>query len=622
MNEFLEQFLVEARELVEQATGELLALEKTPGNRERLDSAFRAFHTLKGGAGIVDFTAMSRAVHAAESALSSVRAGETQISTELVGECLACIDQVATWLDEIEARDDLPLTPDAAADAIVARFGYDTDPSRRDEALATADVPDAAPEMALSPTARPILEEQLLLIADSSPLGREGRLASAARVAANVLRSAGLEHEASGVEKAFTGGDAAALTDAVAAPLRIQQTDGPADSLRIDGGARTLRVDTVRVNALVNLTGELIVAKNAMAHLARRAEIEDNPLAAALRGEQARMERLTSGLQHAVLSLRVLPLRSVFQRFSRVVRELAVSLGKPASLTTDGDDTEADKVIVEMLFEPLLHVVRNAMDHGIEAASERLGAGKPVVAAIRLSAQRSGEHVIIDVSDDGRGIDVARVRAAAANSRIVSSDVLATMSDQDAIDLVFASGLSTAPAVTGLSGRGVGMDAVRNAVERIGGRVNAESEPGRGTKIRFVLPFSILMTPVMTVEAGGQMFGIPLDAVVETVRLSRDRIQAIGEAGAFVLRNRTIPLIDLASTLGQPRVLRTGDAIAVVANVAGQVGALEVDRLGERMDVMLKPIDGLLSGMRGIGGTTLLGDGQVLLILDLQELLG
>jgi two-component system chemotaxis sensor kinase CheA len=327
-------------------------------------------------------------------------------------------------------------------------------------------------------------------------------------------------------------------------------------------------------------------------------------------------------LQRAVLGMRVLPLRHVFQRFPRLMREMSADLGKPANLVVEGDDTEADKVIVEMLFEPLLHVLRNAMDHGVENAAARSARGKSPAATIRLRAARQGEHVVVEASDDGRGIDVARVREVALARNVAPAETLEAMSDADAIDLIFAPGFSTAAVVTGLSGRGVGLDAVRTAVERLGGRVGIESRAGEGTTVRFTLPFSVMMTRVMTVEAGGQMFGIPLDAMVETVRVRVDSIAAVGAAKAIVLRNRTLPLVELAGALGvrRPESMET-EATIVVARVEGQFGALRVDRLGERMEVMLKPLDGLLAGMPGIAGSTLLGDGSVLLVLDLAELL-
>jgi two-component system chemotaxis sensor kinase CheA len=301
---------------------------------------------------------------------------------------------------------------------------------------------------------------------------------------------------------------------------------------------------------------------------------------------------------------------------------MVVALGKPARLLTEGDATEADKAIVESLFEPLLHVMRNALDHGIEDAATRAAAGKPPSATIQLRAGRDGDRVLIEVEDDGGGIDVDRVRAVALARGVAKAEALADMSEQGIVDLIFAPGFSTAEAVSSLSGRGVGMDAVRSAVARMGGRVAVESRRGAGTTVRFVLPFTVMMSAVMTVEAGGQLFGIPMEAVLETVRVAPDAIAPVGASRAFVLRDRTIPLIDLTEVLGAARVSdRPGNASVVVVTAAGQVGGLEVDRLGSRMDIMLKPMDGLLAGAAGIAGTTLLGDGRVLIVLDLQTLL-
>jgi two-component system chemotaxis sensor kinase CheA len=391
-----------------------------------------------------------------------------------------------------------------------------------------------------------------------------------------------------------------------------------------EGTARTLRVNVERIDALVNLTGELLVAKNALGHAAAQAQsgLDHAALAPLLKEQHAVLQRLVDELQRSVLSIRVLQMRYVFQRFPRLVREMVASLGKPAHLVTEGDETEADKVIVESLFEPLLHVMRNALDHGVESPEARAAAGKPAAATIALRAYRLNDNVIVEVEDDGAGVDVGRVRAIAAERGAVSPEALAEMSDADVVNLIFTPGFSTAANVTRLSGRGVGMDAVRSAVERMGGRVAVESRPGQGTTVRFTLPFAMLMSRVLTVEAGGQLFGIPLEAVLETVRIRRDEVKPIGAARAFVLRNRTAPLIDLREALGEPRQAPASDAAnVVVVSAGGELAGLEVDRFGERLDVMLKPMEGLLTGMPGISGTTLLGDGRVLLVLNLLELL-
>ena len=263
-----------------------------------------------------------------------------------------------------------------------------------------------------------------------------------------------------------------------------------------------------------------------------------------------------------------------------------------------------------------------ALDHGLEDATERAALGKPATATIHLRAERQGEHVVIEVEDDGRGIDVARVRDIAHLRNVAPEAAITAMSDEEVIGLIFAPGFSTASQVTDLSGRGVGMDIVRATIERLGGRVSVLSEPQRGTTVRFTLPFTVMMTQVLTVEAAGQVFGVPLEAVVETIRVGRSAISPVGAARAMVLRDRTLPVIDLGQALGREASASADNANVLIVSVAGQLGGLEVDRLGERMDVMLKPPEGLLAGIPGIDGTTLLGDGRVLIVLDLGTIFG
>jgi two-component system chemotaxis sensor kinase CheA len=730
MNEFLQQFLIECRELVEQATEDLLALEQTPDDRERLDSAFRAFHTLKGAAGIIEFPAMGRLLHAAEDVLSSVRAGDRSVTVDLISLCLTCIDQVVQWLDVMEGSGEPPADADAAADRLAARFlpaaptpvvvrapegpprwlapllarypavmaatalRYTPDAGcffRGEDPLALmAQTPgllamqlspaqpwsplesldpfacnlvieallDAEPEEvaahlrtvsdqvrihalakrdgeeALSDLSRTILQAQIAMVAVGAGDGFAGRLGSAARSAVQILRSAGLatQHVTAALNHSLNSGDAAPFVDALKALLDpslaqqpteadVDETVGPGAH---DSTARALRVDVGRIDAIIKLTGELTVVKNALGHAARLARDgdPDNSLAQTLKDQHGLLERLTVELQRSVVAIRVLPLRHVFQRFSRLVREMTVSLGKSARLVVEGETTEADKAVVEALFEPLLHVIRNALDHGVEDGASRLAAGKPDTAQIRLQGYREGERVIVEVIDDGRGVDPAVIRRVAAERGLMTADALAAISDEDVMELIFAPGFSTAAKVTDLSGRGVGMDAVRAAIERMGGRVSIRSRKGEGTTIRFVLPFTVMMTRVMTVETGGQVFGVPFEAVLETLQLPQETISAIGGAEAFVLRGRTVPLVSLDRLLGLPQVAaRPSVTKAVVTAAGGSLNALEVDGFGERLDVMLKPTDGLLAGMRGVAGTTLLGDGRVLIVLDLLDLL-
>jgi two-component system chemotaxis sensor kinase CheA len=730
MDEFLEQFLIESRELVEQASADLLALEQVPDEAQRLDSAFRAFHTLKGAAGIIEFHAMGRLLHGAEDLLSAVRAGHRPLTIDLVSLCLTSLDQVVRWLDAIEEAGEPPPDAEIAADRLAARFPASEVPGapasaatgplepppwiepllalhpatagtaatalryipaidcffRGEDPLAlTAGVPGLlalrlAPRQpwptldgfdpfscnlvieallsvdeavvsdhlravsdqiqvhplgagrgeALSPTARAILRAQIDLVLEAEGEGFAGKLGSAGRVVAAVLAHAGLDAVplATAIADRLAATDPEAFADALHRILDPRQIDGADDSgvagpSLQDAAVKALRVDVERIDAIINLTGELTVVKNALGHASRFAQDGGDPqvLAQMLKEQHGLLERLTVELQRSVVAIRILPLRHVFQRFSRLVREMSVTLGKSAKLVMEGETTEADKAVVEALFEPLLHVMRNALDHGVEDAAGRREAGKPEVAVISLRAAREGERVIVEVSDDGCGIDPARVREVAAERGLMSAEALAAVSDEDVVELIFAAGLSTADSVTSVSGRGVGMDAVRSAIGRLGGRVTIQTRKGQGTTIRFVLPFTVMMTRVMTVEAAGQMFGVPFEAVVETLQLSREAIWQIGAAEAFVLRGQTVPLINLGHTLGLTAGPKSAAVNAVVTAVGGRLSALQVDRFGERLDVMLKPMEGLLAGMHGVAGATLMGDGRVLIVLDLLELL-
>lgn len=732
MNEFVQQFLLESRELVAQATDDLMALEEKPSDRERLDGAFRAFHTLKGAAGIVEFAAMARTLHAAEDVLATLRSSGEPIASTVLDECLTCLDLTSRWLDDMEASGETPASADLEADDMIARLvgsldvGEDQNrgvlPTNSDwldrlrvsagdlflgartavrfvpdseaffkgedplsvvgslpqlltidlaltnqavslatlntfdcnlEILALTKASIAEVQAALhsftkrveirqiTPPPNPaeasdylaqatsLLEAQIVLLREDGIEGSLGRLASAGRTAANALSYLGRSGRAADLEKAMATAQAqpraAPLIAAIQSALEGDTKEEYAANVPTVQivAPRALRVDMDRIDALVKLTGELLVVKNAIGHVAKRIQGNgDSAVASILRDQHTLLDRLATELQVAVLRIRVLPLRTVFRRFPRLVREIAGGVGKTVRLITEGENTEADATIVDALFEPLLHVIRNAVDHGIESPEQRESLGKPAMGTLVLRGLREAENVRIEVEDDGGGIDIDRVRAVAGVRGVATEQALAAMTDEQVIDLIFAAGFSTAATVTDLSGRGVGMDSVRTAVERLGGAVTLHSRPRLGTIVSLILPFSLMMTRLMTVEVAGQVFGLPLENVVETTIVARDLIVPIGAGRAFLLRDRTIPLVDLADTLGIARdVPDQKVAKVVIVSAAGQIGGIEVDRLGERLDAMLKPMEGLLGGMRGVAGTTLLGDGRVLVVLDVQEML-
>lgn len=766
MNAFQEQFVTEARELVGQALDDLIALEREGTSPERIDRVFRAFHTLKGSAGVVELPILTMTLHAAEDLLASVRQGDLEASAEIVDASLACLDQVARWVDDFERAGALP--PQAAADGrtIADRLksflpSYEPSTHLRQASDATAPnsctVPDwalqliernrdqitaarsglsssltaisyeplaacfyngddplqlmrAIPELlafhvepreawpplteldpyacnvrlqAISAASGGTLAKIFQLVPDqikvfslpAAIIGRAeiaqvannanmelvvaiiaaqcellrgpdrstdliGCVGSVRRTAANALRYGGQSSAADEVERSaaetLSTHNMVPLLTTLERVLISYPTEPLPDA--VDGASpaavrvgserpaeRLLRVSEVKIEALVNLAGELIIAKNALAHSSRLADqsLSSGEAAEAIRRDYEAIDRLTSELHSTILQLRMVPLAQAFRTFPRLVRDVSRQLDKNVALETHGENTEADKTIVDRLFEPLVHLARNAVDHGIESPENRRNSGKPETATISLKASRAANRFLVEVSDDGRGINADVVRRKASDKNLLPDSDLAALSDEQVIDLIFAPGFSTAAQVSDISGRGIGMDVVRTVVEQMGGRVTLQSKLGVGTTVRLDLPMTIAMSRIMVVESGQQLFGISMDAVSETVRLTPDRISQVKNNEGFVLRDRIVPIVSLAELMKLPRQARDKQAetLILVVETGGRLAAFEIDAIRDRMEVVLKPMQGLLANARGYLGTTLLGNGQVLLVLDVKEIM-
>jgi two-component system, chemotaxis family, sensor kinase CheA len=388
----------------------------------------------------------------------------------------------------------------------------------------------------------------------------------------------------------------------------------------------TLKVDQAKIDRLMNLIGEMVVAKNALPYLAARAEerygVRD--LAREIKTQYGVINRIAEEMQDAIMQVRMLPVSFVFQRFPRLVRDIAHKLGKDVRLVMEGESTEADKNIIEALADPLIHLVRNSLDHGLESPEQRRAAGKPPEGRLTISARQESDRVLIEISDDGRGIDPDVIRRKAYEKKIIDETALERLSDQEAINLIFAAGFSTAEQVTDLSGRGVGMDVVRNAIARVHGSIDLRSRVGEGTRLRLSLPLSMAVTNVMIIESAGQRFGVPMDAVAETVRVARRDIRVIKKRLTTVLRGRLVPLVALNDLLAldTPQIANDDDELAVlVARIEKEYLGIIVDDCRETIDIILKPLAGFLGDLTGYSGSALLGDGSVLLILNPRELL-
>ncbi len=657
MDELLDQFLIEGRELVQQASEDLLALDRNHGDTARLDSAFRAFHTLKGSVGLFDLVPMGQALHAAEDLLSAVRDGRISMNGSMIGALLDCIGTSEAWIEDVAQAGQLPATADQRGhdlqQALWAHLG-----AGRLGSIAQVPEPDwlaallaRAPGVVAQAGGQRLTAMRYVPSADCF-LSGDDPLALVRSVPGLLALHVGPHHPwAAGQIEPFTCNLVIELlSTAPAEELRrivrfvadqatvaevaaSVTTQTPASSLAGDQiagrpplsqapSARSLRVDASKVDGLVDVVGELIVAKNALAHLALKATAIDLGLGRALSVNQADIERLVGDTHRAVMDLRLVPVSQTFRRLPRLVRELALRMGKDVRFDMAGEEAEADKAIVDGLFEPLLHVLRNAIDHGIEPAAGRIAAGKAALAQVTLTATRESHQIVISVSDDGRGIDLAKIRATAKARGLLDPAALDALDDEAVCDLIFAPGFSTATAVTEVSGRGVGMDAVRGAVAALGGRVALTSASGAGTTVRLLLPQTVTIHKVVIVHVGDERFGVPVSALTQMAGVPADQIMTVGLGEAFVLRDRTVPLVRLAAMLGRAAGTRRATAkILIVATAGGPVG-VEIDGFAERVDVLLRPLTGLLSGMSGVLGAALLGDGSVLMVLDLPELIG
>ena len=518
-----------------------------------------------------------------------------------------------------------------------------------------------APASQLSPLQSLFASQRQILSFDDEPAWLAGRLKAVAGVLTQCMRSEGDAQAPLQIAQAL----AQALVQASSAPLldwmgahegqapvipplaapdesEVQsegrpqgnpavQEEGPnfgrrsEDLAGANSGPKSLKVDQSKIDRLMNLIGEMVVSKNALPYLAQRAEehfgVRD--LAREIKAQYAVINRIAEEMQDAIMQVRMLPVSFVFQRFPRLVRDISRKLGKEVELVLEGEETEADKNIIESLADPLIHIVRNSLDHGLETPEVRRAAGKPATGKLTIRAVQEGDRVLIDIIDDGRGIAPQIIKRKAYEKGLIDEATLERISDRDAIHLVFAAGFSTVDVVSDLSGRGVGMDVVRTAVEKVNGSLTLESEVGKGTRLRISLPLSMAVTNVMIVESDGQIFGVPMDHVVETVRVPSASIHAIKQSQTIVLRGTIVPLKALNTLLAleHPAQANADNEMAIlVVKVGGESVGLIVDDFHETAEIIQKPLAGVLTGLAAYSGSALMGDGSVLMVLNVKEI--
>ncbi|RFZ82607.1 chemotaxis protein CheA [Shinella sp. WSJ-2] len=649
MDELIAQFAIEARELVQQASEDLLSLEGNPAGRERLESAFRAFHTLKGSASLFEFGPMLRVLHRAEDLLSQARAGKILVDADLIEPLFAVIAWVDDSIDGISQAGRLPEAQERQAARLLGLLS--AEPAGPD-IDATGDSPASISDWAAALQQRVAAsdhDETVVAIRyEPHPecfFNGDDPLATMARLPAIRHLSLSLRQPAPApgtydpfrsnllIEAVSAGSlaDVDAVFRLIPDQVKLVPISGAAggampatvsDNASVRPGS-TLRVNSARIERLIEIAGELVIAKNGLAPLADDARNHGNgPLARQIAASHAEIERLVASLYSAVTRARMIPLEYTFRRFPRLVRETSSKVGKAVDLVIEGETVEADREIVENLFEPLLHLIRNGLDHGIETEADRLRQSKPARGRIVLRTCQRGDQIEIEVSDDGRGMDPQRVKATAIARGLLTEGQATTLSQREILQFAFVPGFSTAASVTDLSGRGVGLDVVQRSIQGLGGTLDLQSTVGFGTTFKLRLPVSFSMAQLMVVKVGGERYGIPISDVVETQKLPMRAIQPVKSGCAFVLRNRTIPLLRLSDLLSLPSSEAPSDDLKVLIVRSGaELIGVAVDAIAERAETLTRPLTGVLKGVPGIAGTTLLGDGKVLLVLDLEELI-
>ena len=590
MNEVIREFLIETHENLAQLDIDLVTLEKDPTERETLARVFRTLHTVKGTAGFLGLQKLQAVAHAAENLLSRLRDGELIFNAEIASALLAVVDAVRKMLEAVEASE-----TDGEADfsALIETL------EKLNSAVASK--PPVAPAPAPKPARAP------------APPAFDGSRTMA-------MPSSGLPSSANSTSFVLA---ASALSE-------------HAESRNSAVSDSSIRVDVGLLDKLMTLVGELVLARNQIMQFS--SSQENTPLL----GTVQRLNLLTTELQAGVMKTRMQPIGTIWSKFPRVVRDLALACGKQARIDLEGQETELDKTIIEAIRDPLTHLVRNAVDHGIETPGQRVARNKPAEGRLNLHAFHEGGKVIIEITDDGAGIDPQRVRTKAIQAKLVTPEQADRLSDRDLVNLIFLPGFSTADQVTQYSGRGVGMDVVRTNIEKIGGSVTIDSRPGVGATVRMKIPLTLAIIPALTITSAGDRYAIPQVSLLELVRLEGEQaqrgIEEIQGAPVYRLRGNLLPLVFLDREL-YPELAKAskkrdgGHAFAketfelrasainiVVLQADDRQFGLIVDAIHDTEEIVVKPLQKQLKDISAFSGATIMGDGRVALILDVLGL--
>jgi two-component system, chemotaxis family, sensor kinase CheA len=605
MEDLLQDFLQEASDLLSDVDNKLVDLEKMPDDHRLLNDIFRGFHTIKGGAGFLNASELVTLCHLTESLFDKLRNAEMTLTLELMDTIMAATKGVRDMFGELsQGTQPRAASPEVLESLRLALEGNVVAPPLEAE-------PKTAPQAA-APQASVVGDGP-----DWSALHKSVTGQGAADVPQAPPSEVMTAAEVAQLQPHFppegrrTADKPAAIVSGAPAGRRAEE--------RAVVRENTIRVDTSRLDQVLNLSGEIGLTKNRLTSL--RADIlagkTDAETLHALDQAVSQLDLLVSDLQNSVMKTRMQPIGRLFQKYPRIARDLARQLGKDVELALIGEETEVDKTMIEDLADPLIHLIRNAVDHGVESPLEREAAGKPAKSVVRLEARQEGDHIVLIIADDGRGMSAERIRAKAIEKNIISEEEANTLDERQSLNLIFLPGFSTMDQASAVSGRGVGMDVVKTNIQKLNGSIEIRSEPAKGSVFIISLPLTLAILPVLLVLLGDQPFALPLSMVREILPIEKEKMQEVGAKETLVVRGEILPVIALSRLLGWPQLKHP--EYGVLMQAADRSFILSVDSFAGRDDAVIKSLDDFRP--RGVAGVTTLSNGQIVLILDMKELL-
>jgi len=575
MEEIIAEFITESEESLDKIDPLFVELEAKGYDKDMLNEIFRSMHTIKGAAGFLGFKDMVDVAHKSESILKRLRDGEISISTKLMDAILASVDMLKLLLQHLRQKDGV----EENVEPVIAQL---------DNALNAApgnEAPQQPAEVSAAVQQEPQPEE-----AKAAPEPEKGKEEHKQDVAPAVREQAG-------------------------APSKTAQAAAPAPQESM----QTLRIDVERVDKVMDLTGEIVLVRNRLLNIANYLDsrYSDDQNVEHLLGTVAFLDLVTSDMQLAVMKMRMQPLKKVFGKFPRVVRDLSNNIGKDVELVISGEETEVDRTVIEHIGDPMVHIIRNSIDHGLESRDERARAGKPIKGILSIKAFQQGNQIIIEVADDGKGIDLDKVKKKAVEKRLISEEEAQRMPDENAINLIFLPGFSTMEKATELSGRGVGMDVVKTNISKLNGYVEVMTKRGVGTTFRISIPLTLAILQALMVRSGSSQFAIPLAPIEETIKIERSEIENVTGQKVIVVREKVCPLFELTEILNIEERSDIDTRYVLVITIGDRRFCISVDELLGQEEIVIKTINGLDTDSAYILGATITGEGKVVLILDL-----